>query len=74
MTRDLVLHDWVVAAIALVSGGVAGLLLRALLKWLGKHALRTRWTGDDLLVDSLRTLAPWARSSRAWRWRPRRCR
>ncbi|MER7507836.1 mechanosensitive ion channel family protein [Streptomyces lavendulae] len=60
MTRDLVLHDWVVAAIALASGGVAGLLVRALLKWLAKHALRTKWTGDDLIVDSLRTLAPWA--------------
>ncbi|MFG2616795.1 mechanosensitive ion channel family protein [Streptomyces sp. NPDC048507] len=60
MTRALVLHDWLVAAIALVSGGVAGVLLRALLKWLAKHALRTRWTGDDVIVDALRTLAPWA--------------
>ncbi|MFD8146859.1 mechanosensitive ion channel family protein [Streptomyces sp. NPDC059708] len=60
MTRDLVLHDWVVAAIALASGGAAGLLLRALLKWLAKHAERTKWTGDDIIVDALRTLAPWA--------------
>ncbi|MEU8437039.1 mechanosensitive ion channel family protein [Streptomyces sp. NPDC029216] len=58
MTRDLVLHDWVVAGIALASGGVAGLLLRALLKWLAKHAERTKWTGDDIIVDALRTLAP----------------
>ncbi|MEW1638449.1 mechanosensitive ion channel family protein [Streptomyces sp. NPDC093801] len=60
MTRDLVVHDWVVAAIALASGGAAGLLLRALLKWLAKHAERTKWTGDDIIVDALRTLAPWA--------------
>ncbi|MEU8779142.1 mechanosensitive ion channel family protein [Streptomyces sp. NPDC048606] len=60
MTRDLVLHDWIVAAIALASGCVAALLLRVLMKWLGKHASRTRWSGDDVIVDALRSLAPWA--------------
>ncbi|MFF5705132.1 mechanosensitive ion channel family protein [Streptomyces sp. NPDC012794] len=60
MTRDLVLHDWMVAGIALASGGVAGLLLRALMKWLAKHASRTRWSGDDVIVDALRTIVPWA--------------
>ncbi|MFE4635780.1 mechanosensitive ion channel family protein [Streptomyces sp. NPDC056773] len=58
MTRDLVLHDWLVAGIALAAGGFAGLLLRALVRWLAKHALRTRWSGDDIIVDALRTLAP----------------
>ncbi|MCX4775873.1 mechanosensitive ion channel family protein [Streptomyces sp. NBC_01264] len=58
MTRDLVLHDWLIAAIALAAGGLAGLLLRALVRWLAKHALRTRWSGDDIIVDALRTLAP----------------
>ncbi|MFG3280967.1 mechanosensitive ion channel family protein [Streptomyces sp. NPDC048111] len=60
MTRSLVLHDWVVAAIAMAAGLAAALLLRVVLKWLGKHALRTRWTGDDVIVDALRTIAPWA--------------
>lgn len=60
MTRGLVLHDWVVAAIAVAAGLVAAVLLRALLRWLGKHALRTRWSGDDIIVDALRTVAPWA--------------
>lgn len=60
MSRDLVLHDWVVAAIAIAAGVAAGLLLRAVLKWLGKHASRTAWTGDDAIVDALRTLVPWA--------------
>ncbi|WP_354643471.1 mechanosensitive ion channel family protein [Kitasatospora camelliae] len=60
MTRDLVLHDWVVAGIALASGCVAGLVLRALMKWLGKHASRTKWSGDDVIVDALRTIVPWA--------------
>lgn len=60
MTRDLVLHDWVVAGIALASGCVAGLVLRALMKWLGKHASRTKWSGDDIIVDALRTIVPWA--------------
>lgn len=31
-----------------------------LLRWLGKHAERTRWSGDDAIVDALRTLVPWA--------------
>ncbi|WP_329485074.1 mechanosensitive ion channel family protein [Kitasatospora sp. NBC_01246] len=60
MTRDLVLHDWVVAGIALASGCTAGLLLRALMKWLRKHATRTKWSGDDVIVDALRTIVPWA--------------
>ncbi|MFD9333351.1 mechanosensitive ion channel family protein [Streptomyces sp. NPDC060028] len=60
MNRDLVLHDWVTASIAVAAGAVVGLLLRALLQWLGKHASRTRWSGDDIIVDALRTLAPWA--------------
>ncbi|WP_329192778.1 MULTISPECIES: mechanosensitive ion channel family protein [unclassified Streptomyces] len=60
MNRDLVLHDWLVAGIALAAGGVAALLLRGLLRWLAKHAQRTRWSGDDVIVDALRTLAPGA--------------
>ncbi|MEU9143309.1 mechanosensitive ion channel family protein [Streptomyces sp. NPDC048349] len=60
MSRDLVVHDWIVAAIAMAAGVAAGLLLRALLKWLGVHARRTAWRGDDVIVDALRTLAPWA--------------
>ncbi|MFB6517097.1 mechanosensitive ion channel family protein [Streptomyces sp. NPDC056401] len=58
MSRELVLHDWLVAGIALAAGGLAGLLLRALVRWLARHALRTRWSGDDIMVDALRTLAP----------------
>ncbi|MET9887792.1 mechanosensitive ion channel family protein [Streptomyces sp. NPDC006430] len=60
MNRDLVLHDWLVAGIALAAGALAGLLVRALLRWLGRHAERTRWSGDDIIVDALRTLAPGA--------------
>ncbi|MEV0414161.1 mechanosensitive ion channel family protein [Streptomyces sp. NPDC050448] len=60
MNRELVLHDWLVAGIAVAAGALAGLLLRALMRWLGRHAERTRWSGDDIIVDALRTLAPWA--------------
>ncbi|MEU9378744.1 mechanosensitive ion channel family protein [Streptomyces sp. NPDC048255] len=60
MNRDVVLHDWVVVAIALAGGLAVGLLLRTVLRWLGEHARRTRWSGDDIIVDALRTLAPWA--------------
>ncbi|MGV9881465.1 mechanosensitive ion channel family protein [Streptomyces sp. NPDC003006] len=60
MTRALTLHDWLVAGIAVVAGVAAGLLLRALLRWLGERASRTRWSGDDVIVDALRTLVPCA--------------
>lgn len=59
MSRDLTVHDWIVAGIALAAGVAAGLLLRALLRWLARHAGRTAWSGDDVIVDALRTLAPW---------------
>jgi small-conductance mechanosensitive channel len=52
--------DLVVAGIALAAGLATAVLLRMLLRWLGKHALRTRWSGDDVIVDALRTLVPWA--------------
>ncbi|MEU6030058.1 mechanosensitive ion channel family protein [Streptomyces tauricus] len=58
MNRDLTVHDWIVAGIWLIAGLVATVLLRLLLRWLGKHATRTRWTGDDVLVDALRALVP----------------
>ena len=35
-------------------------MLRILLRWLGEHADRTRWTGDDVIVDALRAVVPWA--------------
>ncbi|MFF4101895.1 mechanosensitive ion channel family protein [Streptomyces sp. NPDC001903] len=60
MNRELLLHDWLVAGIAVAAGALAGLLLRALMRWLGRHAERTRWNGDDIIVDALRTLVPWA--------------
>ncbi|THC43457.1 mechanosensitive ion channel family protein [Streptomyces sp. A1499] len=60
MTRALTLHDWIMAGVAVAAGVAAGLLLRALLRWLGERASRTRWNGDDIIVDALRTLVPCA--------------
>ncbi|MGW3658024.1 mechanosensitive ion channel family protein [Streptomyces sp. NPDC005151] len=60
MNRALTLHDLIVAGIAVAAGIAAGLLLRVTLRWLGERASRTRWSGDDVIVDALRTLAPWA--------------
>lgn len=60
MNRALDLHDLIFASVALLAGLLAGLLLRALLRWLGVRASRTRWGGDDVIVDALRTLVPWA--------------
>ncbi|BDM70310.1 mechanosensitive ion channel protein [Streptomyces nigrescens] len=60
MNRDVTLHDLIVAGAALIAGIVAGLLCKAVLRWLGKHASRTRWSGDDVIVDSLRSVVPWA--------------
>ncbi|MEU5346974.1 MULTISPECIES: mechanosensitive ion channel family protein [unclassified Streptomyces] len=58
MNRDLTVHDWIVAGVWLAVGLAAGVLLRLLLRWLGKHATRTNWSGDDVLVDGLRALIP----------------
>ncbi|MGW1894678.1 mechanosensitive ion channel family protein [Streptomyces sp. NPDC002004] len=60
MNRPLTVHDMAAAGIAVAAGLAAGLLLRALLRWLGERARETRWAGDDIIVDCLRTLAPWA--------------
>ena len=60
MTRTLTLDDLTLAGIALISGLLAGFLLRLLLRWLGKHASRTRWSGDDMIVDAVRTVIPWS--------------
>lgn len=60
MNRDLTMHDVIVAGIAMAAGIAAALLLRVILKWLGVRAGRTRWSGDDVIVDALRALAPWA--------------
>ncbi|GGX86909.1 mechanosensitive ion channel family protein [Streptomyces minutiscleroticus] len=60
MNRALTAHDLIVAGVWLVAGVVAGLLLRLLMRWLAKHATRTRWTGDDVVVDALRPLVPCA--------------
>ncbi|WP_437073683.1 mechanosensitive ion channel family protein [Streptomyces sp. enrichment culture] len=60
MTRSLTVHDCMLAGIALAAGLLAAFALRILLRWLGKQADRTRWGGDDVLVDGLRTVLPWA--------------
>ncbi|MFE7645855.1 mechanosensitive ion channel family protein [Streptomyces phaeoluteigriseus] len=60
MNRALTLDDVVLAGIALATGLLLAFLSRTLLRWLGKHAKRTRWSGDDVVVDALRTVVPWA--------------
>ncbi|MZE67540.1 mechanosensitive ion channel family protein, partial [Streptomyces sp. SID5789] len=47
------------AGIALGAGLLGAFLLRMLLRWLAGHAGRTRWSGDDVIVAALRTMAPW---------------
>ncbi|MFF4211912.1 mechanosensitive ion channel family protein [Streptomyces sp. NPDC001796] len=60
MNRAVTLDDLVVGGIALAAGFLAAFLSRTLLRWLAKHAKRTRWSGDDVIVDALRTVVPWA--------------
>ncbi|MFF7970298.1 mechanosensitive ion channel domain-containing protein [Streptomyces sp. NPDC007905] len=60
MNRALTLDDLVLAGIALAAGLVLAFLSRMLLRWLAKHAKRTRWSGDDVIVDALRSVIPWA--------------
>lgn len=59
MNREPTVDDLVMAGVALAAGLLAAFLLRMLLRWLGRHATRTRWSGDDVIVDALRTLVPW---------------
>jgi small-conductance mechanosensitive channel len=59
VNRALTVDDLVIAGIALAAGLLAAFALRMLLRWLGKHADRTRWGGDDVIVDALRTVVPW---------------
>lgn len=60
MNRDLTAHDIIVAGIALAAGLALALVLRVILRWLGERAARTAWEGDDIIVDLLRTIVPWA--------------
>ncbi|MEU5952475.1 mechanosensitive ion channel family protein [Streptomyces sp. NPDC047525] len=60
MERALTWHDLITAGIAVAVGIAAGLLLRMILRWLGERASRTRWSGDDVIVDAIRTLVPCA--------------
>ncbi|MEU5103980.1 mechanosensitive ion channel family protein [Streptomyces sp. NPDC021354] len=60
MNRALTLHDLIVVCAALAASVAMGLLSRMALRWLGERASRTRWRGDDIIVDALRTIAPWA--------------
>ncbi|MEU6086498.1 mechanosensitive ion channel family protein [Streptomyces sp. NPDC047085] len=60
MNRALTLDDLVLAGIALAAGLVLAFLSRTLLRWLAKHAKRTKWSGDDVIVDALRSVVPWA--------------
>lgn len=59
MKRSVTVDDLMIAGIAVAAGLLAAFLLRMLLRWLGKHAERTRWSGDDVIVDALRALVPW---------------
>ncbi|MFF4836258.1 mechanosensitive ion channel family protein [Streptomyces sp. NPDC001315] len=60
MNRAVTLDDLILAGIALAAGLLVAFLSRTLLRWLAKHAKRTRWSGDDVVVDALRTVVPWA--------------
>lgn len=60
MTRALTMNDVLYAGIGIAAGLLAAFLLRMLVRWLGRHADRTQWRGDDIAVDALRMIAPWA--------------
>ncbi|MFF4486125.1 mechanosensitive ion channel family protein [Streptomyces sp. NPDC001544] len=60
MNRALTLDDLILAGIALAAGLLVAFSSRTLLRWLAGHAKRTKWSGDDVIVDALRTVVPWA--------------
>ncbi|MFI5683543.1 mechanosensitive ion channel family protein [Streptomyces sp. NPDC051636] len=59
MNRALTLDDLILAGIALAAGLLVAFSSRTLLRWLAGHAKRTKWSGDDVMVDALRTVVPW---------------
>ncbi|MEV4439940.1 mechanosensitive ion channel family protein [Streptomyces sp. NPDC049577] len=59
MRHALTLHDVIMAGIALAAGLAAALVFRVILRWLAERARRTKWEGDDIIVDILRTFVPW---------------
>ncbi|MFJ2509715.1 mechanosensitive ion channel family protein [Streptomyces griseoviridis] len=60
MSRAVTVDDLAFAGIALAAGLLAAFLARVVLRWLAKHADRTRWSGDDVIVEALRRVVPWA--------------
>ncbi|MEU6657723.1 mechanosensitive ion channel family protein [Streptomyces sp. NPDC046821] len=60
MNRGVTPDDLIVAGIAVAAGLAAAVLLRMVLRWLAVRAERTRWGGDDVIVDTLRSLVPWS--------------
>ncbi|MCM3262575.1 MULTISPECIES: mechanosensitive ion channel family protein [Streptomyces] len=60
MNRAVTWDDLVLTGISLAAGLALAFLSRTLLRWLATYAKRTRWKGDDILVDALRTVVPWA--------------
>ncbi|MGR7000165.1 hypothetical protein ACU686_22325 [Yinghuangia aomiensis] len=80
MSQDLVLHDWVVAAIAMAAGARGRVAAACvLMRWLGGHASGTAWSRDDTprrLSCFARTAAVGRRhpGARPRRRRPRRSR
>jgi small-conductance mechanosensitive channel len=60
VNRAVTLDDLMLAGIALAAGLAVAFDSRTLLRWLAGHAERTRWSGDDVIVDALRTVVPWA--------------
>ncbi|MDO0924701.1 mechanosensitive ion channel family protein [Streptomyces sp. TG1A-8] len=60
MNRTPTLDDLVLAGVALAAGLLLAFLSRSVLRWLAGHAKRTRWSGDDVIVEALRSVVPWA--------------
>jgi small-conductance mechanosensitive channel len=60
VNRAVTLDDLMLAGIALAAGLTVAFASRTLLRRLARHAARTRWSGDDVIVDALRSVVPWA--------------
>lgn len=53
-------HQMIWSAITFCAVSVAGITVdRILIRWLKKLALKTKWEGDDILLDSLKYLTIW---------------
>lgn len=59
MTHSVSANTWIMAGIAVAAGVIVAVVLRTVLRLLGREAERTTWQADDMLLELLSFVLPW---------------